>query len=334
MRETAGKIVLSFLDKYPNMPSLTLAKLIFEKHPLEWNNIDAIRSSIRSYRGRNGESQREKYKNNKHFKPLSQGIDFSPYSLPTEESEDFKPYVLKRFNVGIISDLHIPNHRNEPIRIAITYFKKQKVDAIIINGDLLDNTPFTKHDGKRPSAKDVKRWFDMAEYFLENLREEFPNAEILWLEGNHDFWYKRWMYSHAWQLGEDEYYSLQERLHLHEYKVRYIEQTQYVMLGKLAVSHGHQLSGKWGAGVSPARSVYLKTKQPMIIGHVHVTDDYTDNDLHKVIATCWTTGCLCTLTPEYQPMGGKACHGFAHVLVDKDGDFTVTNKRIYKGKVL
>lgn len=330
MYRPSAKIILAYLEKHPDMPSLTMAKMLFEKHPLEWNSIDAVRGAIRSYRGRLGDAQRAKVANKKHFKPAV----FNPYTLPTEESEDFKPFIVSKKNIGIISDLHIPNHRNKPIQTALEYFLAQKIDCIIINGDLLDNTPFTKHDGKRPSAKDVKRWFDMAEYFLENLREMFPLVEIIWTEGNHDFWFKRWMYSHAWQLGEDDHYTLQSRLHLDEYNIKYVEQTQYIMAGKLSIAHGHQLAGKWGVGVSPARTVYLKAKRSMLIGHVHVSDDYTDNDLHKEITTCWSTGCLCTLTPEYQPMGGKACHGFAHVTIDKEGDFNVKNFRIYKSKIL
>jgi predicted phosphodiesterase len=221
-----------------------------------------------------------------------------------------------------------------PINIAIEIFKKQKINTLIINGDLLDNTPFTKHDGKRPTPGQVREWFDMTEAFLEFLRSTFPKVDIYWLEGNHDFWYKRWMQKNAEQLDEDPYFSLQSRLHIQDYNIIFLPQETYMKAGKLNILHGHQLSGRFGVGVSPARSIYLKTKKSTLIGHVHVEDSYTDNDIDRTTTTCWSTGCLCTLTPDYNPIGGKACHGFAHVIIESTGDFSVKNYRISKGKLL
>ena len=335
-RQTAkGAIVEGYLIKHPQMPSLTMAKIIHRDHPLEFSSIDAIRSIIRTYRGVMGESHRKQNirggKFHKENKP-----NFAPYAMPKPEDQDLQPYTLPlaQNKIGIISDLHIPSHRVEPIEIALRHFKEQGANTIIINGDLLDNTPFTRHDGKRPSASDVREWFDQAEFFLEWLRDSFQDAAIYWTEGNHDHWYRRWMQQHAWQLDEDPYYSLQERLRIDEYKIRFIQQEQYIMAGKLAVFHGHQIAGRWGVGVMPARALFMKAKKSAIIGHVHVTNEYTEPDLSGEITTCWSTGCMTTLKPKYQPFGGKACHGFAYLEVDKGGDFILRNYRIHNGKLL
>ena len=326
------KLVLQFLERYPTMPSLTMAKLLYKEFPLDFGSIEEARTRVRYYRGASGDFNRKKLS----LKDYITDTVYNPFSALVSDSEDFKPFVLnkKDNNIGIISDLHIPNHRLEPIKIAVDKLKDEKINTLIINGDLLDNTPFTRHEGKRPSASEVRRWFDLSEMFLEFLRDQFPNCRILWAEGNHDYWYRRWMNQHAWQLDDDPYFSLQERLHLAEYNIEFVSQNLYIMAGKLSIAHGHHVVKGIIAPVNAARGVYTKAKRSMLIGHVHVESSHTETDLHGDIVTTFSTGCLCTLTPEYQPMGGKACHGFAHVLTEDDGNFIVKNYRIHKGKLL
>jgi hypothetical protein len=78
----------------------------------------------------------------------------------------------------------------------------------------------------------------------------------------------------------------------------------------------------------------MKTKSSMLCGHVHVESSHTEPDVDNKINTCFTVGSMCTLSPEYQPFGGKSCHGFAHILTNPDKSFSVKNYRIYEGKIL
>lgn len=333
-RQTQGSIVIDYLRRHPSLPSLTLAKMIARDLPAEFT-IETARSSIRYYRGISGDRKRAHEPAGGSLFSKNEQPNFNPWKLDST-SEDETPYRVPDDcrSIGVLSDLHIPNHRMEPIKLAISNLQERNIDALIINGDVLDNTPFTRFDIKRPTADDVRDWFDLTESILEWIRDQFPKAKIIWTEGNHDYWYRRWMYSHAWQLGEDPYFTLQERLHLNEYGIEFISQNRFVMAGKLAIVHGHHLVKGIIAPVNAARGVYLRAKRSVMIGHVHVESSHTEMDLHGDIVTCWSVGCLCTLTPDYQPMGGKACHGFAHIKIHDGGDFEVTNHRIYRGKIL
>lgn len=317
-------IIKEYLNKFPDLPSLTLAKVIYKDHSALFMSIEDVRSNIRYYRGTSGSRNKKRMSVKSYY----------PY-LPTEEAEDYKPYVLPaECNlIGIISDIHIPNHRNKAINLALQYFAENNINTIIINGDLLDNTPYTKFLVP-PDKRDAKSYLEKAEFFLENLRDNFPDAKIIWAEGNHDFWYYQYLMRKAPELYGDEYYSLKERLNLDDYKIEYIGQERYIMAGKLSICHGHYLVRGIFTPVSAARTIMLKAKVPTLIGHVHQSSEYTDSDLHGGICTTWSTGCLCTLTPDYMPMGGKANHGFAFVKVEKDGSFFVTNKRILNDKIL
>lgn len=331
--QSKGSLVLKYLSEYPeHLPSLTLAKIIYKECSTIFNSVEQVRTIVRHYRGNMGDVKRSQTTTKKYYRDNGK----SGFYIPSPESQDYTPYVLnvKQNNIGILSDFHIPNHREEPIRIAVEYLKKKKINTLILNGDVMDNTPFTRHGGQPPSAEETKRWFEVTERFLESLRDYFPKADIIWTEGNHDAWMSRWMGEHAYMFGKDPYFTLQERLHLEEYQIKYIPQTRYVQAGKLVVVHGHHLIKGIIAPVNAARGLIMKSKVPTIIGHVHVDSQHTETDLHGHITTCWSTGCLCTLTPEYQPMGGKACHGFAHVTVESDGNFKVNNMRIHKGRIL
>lgn len=315
-------LIKEYIAKWYDLPSTTLAKIIYKDHSGLYKNVEEIRSFIRYYRGSGGHKSK---KHSKNYYPI----------LPTEDAEIIQPFILdaKNNRIGIISDIHIPNHRNKAINLSLEYFEQNKANTIIINGDLLDNTPYTKFLTP-PDKKDAKKYLQKAEFFLEGLRDSFPDARIIWAEGNHDFWYYQYLMRKAPELYGDEYYHLTERLNLKEYGIEFIDQRKYIMAGKLAICHGHYLVKGIFTPVSAARTVMLKAKVPVIIGHVHQSSEFTDTDLHGNIHTTWSTGCLCTLTPDYMPMGGKANHGFAFVEVSKDGNFSVTNKRILDDKIL
>lgn len=329
-----GLIVRKFLDNplYKDTPSLTLAKIIFDEYKFDFNNIDSVRTIVRYNRGQLGSYNKSKLSTNKYLKSTGH---LAPYKIPNPESEDYLPLILeeKYNNIGVIGDFHFPNHRKKPIELAYSYFKEKKINTLILNGDLLDNTPFTNHDCTRPTADDVRRWFEQVESFLEYTRDYFPKAKIIWAEGNHDYWFKRWLHSHAWQLSKDPYFTLEERLHISEYNIEFLKQTRYIMAGGLAIVHGHHMVKGIIAPVNSARGVFNKAKASVLINHVHIESSHTETNLHGDMITCWSLGCMCTLTPDYMPMAGKACHGFAHVTTNKKL-FHVDNFRIKNGKIL
>lgn len=316
-----GALIRKYCEEHKDMPTRTLAKMVVKNHDALFT-FDSARCQIQYHRGEMGKS--------KSKEPIVR--EFT-HMLPTEDSIEVKPYILKGVSkIGIISDIHIPNHRNREINLALKKFDELGVDCIIINGDLLDNTPYTKFLTP-PDKKDARRYLNMAEEFLICLRKSFPDARIIWAEGNHDFWYYQYLMRKAPELYGDPYYHLQYRLNLKEHGIEFIEQKSYIMAGKLAICHGHFLVRGVFTPVSAARTVMMKAKVPCIIGHVHKTSEFTQTDLHGDIVTTWSTGCLCTLTPEYQPMGGDANFGFAYVELEKD-TFHVKNYRIHNGKIL
>jgi hypothetical protein len=106
-----------------------------------------------------------------------------------------------------------------------------------------------------------------------------------------------------------------------------------VMAGKLPIFHGDEFRAL-SIAVNPARGLYLRAKTWALCGHYHNTSEHTPKDCHGTYLTCWSVGCLCDLSPDWNPYGNWN-HGFALIDIEKNGQFTVTNKRILSnGKVV
>lgn len=321
-----GRIVIETIKQFPNTSNRGIANYLIEKYPLIFDNFENTRRMVNRKTGRDNCSvQKETI-----YTPQN------PYGLPdaSEVKESF--YRIPKVNNRILwlSDIHFPNQDNEALSVAIKYGKDNDANCIVLGGDVLDNTPFTSFLHAPFNKNDVRDWFDMAEQFIQILRREFPNALILWIEGNHDQWYERYLIKNSPVLFGDEYYQLENRLHLSNYGVRYLRQNIICKAGKLDMLHGHTIVKGVFSPVNAARGAFNKAKSSLIIGHCHQTSEHTESNLRGDIITCFSTGCLCTLKPDYDPHNTKHNHGFAFIEVGEKGHFKVSNRRIYNGELL
>jgi UDP-2,3-diacylglucosamine pyrophosphatase LpxH len=326
-------VAREYRKQYPDKPTRALAKLMYKENNLLFENEESARERLRYIEGKSGKRAiSNTVRESEFFKEEARPAN--PYKLPEPDSQDLEPYKLPTaWNDFIFaSDFHLPNHRKEPINAMIKYAQENNIKKLMIGGDLLDNTPFTRWMREPLDKGDVRRWFDMAKEFLRYLKTFFD--EIIWIEGNHDFWYKRYLMQKAPELFGDPYFELEQRLDLNTIGIKFITQNYLVKAGKLNIHHGHITFRGGGSYANAARMLYMKTKSNMLCGHVHVESSHTEPDINDEICTTFTVGCMTTLRPEYQPFGGKACHGFARIKVKPNRDFNVFNFRIYKGEIM
>lgn len=324
-----------YLSDHRTMPSRTLARLIVDIEAEKGNHytVDALRSSIRKRRDALGDRFREQRIRNGHVVFENPTYRDEGTILDDPELSELPDYVIdpKFDRVGIMSDLHIPKHNNGIIDTAINDFVQSDCNCIILNGDVLDNPQFSKFAFKPSYTSRTGEWMDQAEFFLESLRMTFPGALILYIEGNHDAWYKRYLWNQAKAFGDDPHYSLESRLHLSDYDVKWIPETQLVKLADYHVYHGHQLA-KGGQLDTAAKRLLNRVKSNSIIGHLHYASMHQDigfND--EPVATVHISGATSTKKPVYMPFGGKSRHGYINVNVI-NGKCEVENVWIDRGK--
>ena len=314
------------------MPTLKLARIMYADNKLSFKDVEACRHSLRYIEGKSGKANL-KWLQNKEF-VMKENRPLNPYNLPESYEEQREPYILpvQCNNILLISDLHIPYHNIDAITIALDYGKAQKVNTIFINGDLIDMHQVSKfeHD---PKKRSIKQEFDATKEFLVQLRKAFPKAEIFWLKGNHCVRWEKFLLTKVREIWDDDYFFLEERLQLNQVKVKILDDKTLVKAGKLSITHGHHIFKGAFTPVNPSRGAFLRAKQSVIVGHLHRPSHHPETDLDGKIISCWSTGCLCELRADYSPLVGNTMHGFAHIQIETDGDYTVKNYSIIKGKV-
>lgn len=327
------EIVRPYLERFPDHGDLTLAKKIFKESPLAFKDVEGCRDAVRYARGHKGERNIKSLVEKSLLKPVTNNTN--PYKLPDSEEKIREPFVLPKAcnNILLISDLHIPYHNLPAITAALDYGKREKINTVIINGDLIDFYHMSRFE-KDPRKRDIRFEFDTAKEVLRVIRRTFKNASIYWLFGNHDNRYEHWLMAKAPEIFNDPYYKLEERLRLSEERIHTISDKTIVKAGKLSIHHGHLFFRGVFAPVNAARGLFLKSKQSTICGHTHKISEHTETNLDGDLTTCWSTGCLCELSPDYSPFANNYSHGFAHIRVEDNGHYSVKNFRVKNGKIL
>lgn len=325
-----GDIVKQYLEKYPNHTHRALATAIYAHNKSVFKDAEEIRDSVRYYAGSRGDRNRKRAI---HHVPAKDRLN--PYNLPESHAEDRQPFTLPVGcnNILVISDLHIPYHDIKAINCALKYGQEQKVNTIIINGDLIDFHQISRFQ-KDPRKRSVKDEFDATRQFLVSLRKAFPRAHIYYNKGNHCVRWEHYLMSKAPEIFDDPYFELENRLQLNTVRVHLLDDKTIIKAGSLSITHGHTVIRGIFAPVNAARGVFMKTKQSTLIGHCHKISEHTETTLDGKIITCWSTGCLSELSPDYSPYCNNYAHGFAHVRVSKDGGYSVKNFRIFEGRIL
>lgn len=314
------------------MPTLKLARIMYSDNNLIFKDVEDCRHALRYIEGKLGARFKHKFKNTEFH--MTESRPKNPYNLPESYEEERKPYILPVCcnNILLISDLHIPYHNISAVTIALDYGKAQKVNTIFINGDLIDNHQISKFESD-PKKRSVKQEFDATREFLVQLRKAFPKALIYWLKGNHCIRWEKFLYSKVREIWNDDYFFLEERLQLNSVKVKILDDKVLVKAGKLSITHGHHIFKGAFTPVNPSRGAFLRAKQSVIVGHLHRPSHHPETDLDGKIISCWSTGCLCELRADYSPLVGNTMHGFAHIQIEKSGDYTVKNYSIINGKL-
>lgn len=325
---TKADIARKYRNEYGmEMPTLKLARIMYKKENLAFKDVEDARDALRGIEGK----KKQRGYNETHKFPERPK---NPYNLPESYQEKREPLRLPTTcnNILLISDLHIPYHDIDAVTIALEYGVKHEINTIVINGDMLDFARISKFETDF-SKRSVKQEFDAAKQFLRVLRQLFPTQSIYWIKGNHDLRYEKYLFQKASEIWDDPYFKLEERLRLNEERVHLIDDRILVKAGKLSITHGHHIFKGIFTPVSPARGAYMKAKQNIIVGHLHRASFHPEVNLDGEVIGSWSTACLCELRPNYSPLVSNSQHGFAHILVEPNGDFTVKNYSIINGKL-
>jgi predicted phosphodiesterase len=319
-------VLKDYRRKNMDMPTRKLARIIYNENPLLFKDVEYIRIKL---------AQLENPKNS-NFDPefkKDEQRPMNPYKLPESSETIYEPYIIKGFKkVGILSDVHLPYHNIGALTCAIEFMKKEKVDALLLNGDTIDCHTLSRFM-KDPKKRDFKYELDSLKSFIDVIKKQLK-CKIFFKIGNHENRYQHFLYQKAGELIGIEEFEFSNIIKARAEGIEIIESNRFMKLNDLNGIHGHEYIGGISAPVNVARGLYLRGKTSAFQGHNHSTSEHSETDMNGKITTTWSIGCLCELHPEYMPLT-KWNWGCAVVYLDNNGvDYQFFNKRIFDGKIL
>ena len=185
-KKSNTNIILDYLEKFPNAPSRTLAKKIYNENSAFFTDFENVYFRVRYYRVQSGNKNRDKLKNNKFQKELKVKVMIQKLQLPESHTKTRNSFTFPTGckKLGVFGDVHIPYHDNTALEVMFKKFEEEKVDSIFINGDLLDFYQLSFHE-KDPREVHFKGEIEAGKEFLAYIRNRFPDIPIYYITGNH-----------------------------------------------------------------------------------------------------------------------------------------------------
>lgn len=322
----APNLVTIAVRKYPDMPTMTMAKMLYKQHPKAFTSLENVRSMIRYRRGNHGSEKRQKAKGK--FKETMRENGKAGYKIPSSDQKKKRSYNLKQGKWLILSDIHIPFHDEEALEIALSHGEQQGIENILLNGDTCDFYNVSTYL-KDPEERNLSTELQKTRQFLAHLRERFPKAKIVFKIGNHEDRWQKYLYLKAPELLGISEFQMKHILNFDKWDVEEVTSMQKIKAGKhLTILHGHEVRN---SGVYPARTLLLRTHVCTIAGHNHRTSTYTEKTSDGKFLVAYSSGCLCEMTPDYMPINQW---NLGFIILDLIGnDFTVQNLRILNGEI-
>jgi predicted phosphodiesterase len=324
MAATNGKhlIAKKYREKHGwEMPTLKLARIMYNENKLSFTNVDRARSALRYLEG----------KSNKSPLPRTPDRPKNPYTLPKSEAEPFEPFIMPYYDsVFVMNDIHLPYHDIDAVTAAIDYGVANKPKAVFLNGDILDFHGLS-YFMKDPMKKRFSEELDLFADFMAKLNDIFK-CKIYYKFGNHEERYDSFLYQKAHELVGVSEFKLEEIIKKRA-DCEVIRDKKIVIINGLPYIHGHEYGRGAFSPVNAARGLFLQAKHSAVKGDCHTTSEHTEPNIMGKINTTYSIGALCGLTPKWLPLN-KWNHGCAMHFNSGEGVYSLENKRIYKGKIL
>lgn len=325
---TKTETALQYRQKFGiEMPTKKLARIMYSDNPILFNDVEDARTFLRYIEGKNGRGSRKDNLNVPN-RPAN------PYSLPKSHADKYEAFIMPYHKkVAILNDIHIPYHDNSALTITLDFLAYEEVDAVLLNGDILDFHTLSSFE-KNPKKRKFSEEFEAFSDFMEVLKNTL-DCTVYYKLGNHEERYSRFLHMKAHELVGVTEFDIESLIRNRvPYDINIIKDKRIVKINSLNVIHGHEYKGGISAPVNIARGLYLKGKVSACQGHNHTTSEHTETDMNGKIVTTWSIGCLCGLNPDYMPLN-KWNHGFAIVEMDENGeDYHFKNYRIFNGKII
>lgn len=232
-------------------------------------------------------------------------------------------------SILVLPDVHVPFYDELTLQVALEFGKRNNVTKIVLLGDFQDCYKISSFsripDRKISFAEELNIGYEI----LCRIRSAFPDAEILYKEGNHELRTKRYIIENAPELSDLLEDLLPEKLHLKDLKIDYM--VNHFQIGKLWFYHGHEIPCRGSNAEHICNIVFRHTNDHAICGHWHRKQDKSFKKISGEFYGVHVVGGLFG-PQDYSPIN-QWTNGFAHVEIDEAGNFCVHNFHVINGEI-
>jgi hypothetical protein len=286
--------------------------------------------------------QRKKLRLNAIIKPEESQANFFSSNEPLDNTSDVSwvsgklPLNKSITKFVCLNDVHVPH--NIDLTNIFTFIKEFKPDYIILNGDIVNNDPFSHWDKASPlrfkTMPQPKEYYEMCnKVFYKPLRDAAgKTCTIVHGIGNHEFWSNKAIAEMPEGKG---YWEVENNIKYVDY---WYASKDMVNLGKLFFLHGDIING----GRNHAEKMLNYFRRNVRYGHVHDIQERSYNNPIDITErhTARSCGTLQKFNPSF--MGNRPhdwMHAFTYGYVREDGTFhdhtavIVNNQFMANGKL-
>lgn len=194
-----------------------------------------------------------------------------------------------------IPDAHVPYEDPVAMEAMLRFVPIFKPHRLFILGDFNDFYQVSRFQVDPMRMFTLRADLDQGRRWLVRIRDAAPDAEIVYLEGNHEHRLVKYLWRVAPQIAVLRGISVPEQLGLEELRIRYVP-GGIVDTPVGVVKHGNQ-TNRFG-GYS-ARNELSKNIATGVSGHTHRLGHHYRRSRSMGMLDWMECGCLCQLDAEY-----------------------------------
>jgi len=126
------KIARELRERFPDTPTLTLAKKLSKEHFETFLGVEDARGVLRYIEGKRGKVLQKEISDKSLFRTDERPRN--PFKLPKSYAKGRKHIDIKGKKILILSDIHIPYHDIDALSTAIQCGIDEGVDTVVLNG--------------------------------------------------------------------------------------------------------------------------------------------------------------------------------------------------------
>jgi predicted phosphodiesterase len=215
-----------------------------------------------------------------------------------------------------IFDVHVPDHDPTVWAAWLDWCRNNRPDVVVLGGDFMDVESMSSHGGN-PDPPTLADEIRPAKACLREVRKANPDARIVYLEGNHETRFSRWIANNAKNL--HGLVDLPALLGLEALGIEWLPEGKPLKLGKLRFIHGFST-----VDAHAKKHFHDYGMRSVTYGHTHRPQIYTSGDIDGSVRGAFGMPCACRLEAPYlknKPSGWM--QGFGVYYVRASGCFHV-----------